>query len=754
MQKGKKFLSDLKLHSDYFKWNDTEKRYENWEEACEDIILGHKKKYNDKYEELFPYLDSALESMKEQVVLASQRNLQYRHSQIMNHNTRMYNCTSTYIARNRVFQEIFYLALSGCGVGGGLLIPFVKNLSKIEKRTHGTKTHVVQDSIEGWADSLGVLMSSYFIENQPFPEYSGYEVKFDFSLVRKKGAYISGGFKAPGPEGLKQSLEKIEDLIENWIQKEGNEIRPILAFDILCHAADAVLSGGVRRSALNMIIDPNDKEMIMAKTGNWREVNPQRGRSNNSVLFLRGEVTKEQFDYIISLNDGANDIGFAFANSWFDMFNPCFEISKIPFLLDTDFSKIKYEEVENVVRQNSHLLGIQGCNLNEINAEKCTTKEKFYRACRDAAIIGTLQAGYTSFPYLGEVTEKIFKREALLGVSITGWMNNPSLFNPEVLRKGAEIVKETNKEVSQIIGINQAARTTCVKPSGNASVILGTASGIHPEHSEKYFRIMQLNKESNTAKWLELNMPFLLEDSVWSSTESDYVVFVPIENPKNGLYKKDMKGVRHLEYVKMVQENWVVPGTNEDLCVYKGINHNTSCTIILDDKEAVVKYIWDHKDSFTAVSFISDFGDKEFNQAPFTSVMNLDEIVNEYGKGAILASGLIVDGLHYFDENLWKACDTILDPTLPITGNREQVILKKYWLSRAKKFSKNYFKNDSKKMVRCLKDIHLFHKWETITRQFRDVNFSEILEEPQFKDIGDYGAQSCSGSGSCEITRF
>ena len=154
MQKGKKFLSDLKLHSDYFKWNDTEKRYENWEEACEDIILGHKKKYNDKYEELFPYLDSALESMKEQVVLASQRNLQYRHNQIMNHNTRMYNCTSTYIARNRVFQEIFYLALSGCGVGGGLLIPFVKNLSKIEKRTHGTKTHVVQDSIEGWADSL------------------------------------------------------------------------------------------------------------------------------------------------------------------------------------------------------------------------------------------------------------------------------------------------------------------------------------------------------------------------------------------------------------------------------------------------------------------------------------------------------------------------------------------------------------------------------------------------------------------------
>lgn len=754
MQKGKKFLSDLKLHSDYFKWNNELNRYENWSEACEDIVNGHRTKYSNKIDELNPYFDSALESMKDQLVLASQRNLQYRHKQIMNHNTRMYNCTSTYIARNRVFQEIFYLALSGCGVGGGLLIPFVKNLSKIQKRTLGTKTYVVQDSIEGWSDSLGVLMSSYFVDDQPFPDYSGYEVKFDFSQVRKKGSFISGGFKAPGPEGLKQSLENIEHLIENWINKEGNEIRPILAFDIMCHSADAVLSGGVRRSALNMIIDPNDEEMIMAKTGNWRVENPQRGRSNNSVLLLRNQVTHEQFDRIVSINDGSNDIGFVFGNSWFDMFNPCFEISKLPMLVETDFPSIKYSEVEEFIRSNKDKLGVQGCNLTEINAEKCTTKDKFLKGCKDATVLGTLQAGYTSFPYLGEVSEKIFKREALLGVSITGWMNNPKLFNPDLLKEGAELVKKTNKEVASIIGINPAARTTCVKPSGNASVILGTASGIHPEHSEKYFRIMQLNKESNTAKWLEENMPYLLEESVWSSTESDYVVFVPVENPKTGLYKKDMKGIKHLEYVKLVQQNWVNTGTNEDLCVYKGLNHNTSCTIILDNKDEVVQYIWDNKDDFTAVSFISDYGDKEFNQAPFTSVPTLEEIVEKYGKGSIMASGLIVDGLHYFDENLWKACDCVLDPTIPITGNREQVMLKKYWISRAKKFVKNYFKGDTKKMIHCLKDIHLFHKWETITRQFKEVNFSEILEEPQFKDIGDYGAQSCSGAGSCEITRF
>lgn len=751
MQKGKKFLSDLKLHSDYFKWLEDKGRYETWEDACENIIDGHRKKYVDYKETVEPYLQSALESMKDQAVLASQRNLQYRHEQIMKHNTRMFNCTSGHIARNRVFQEIFYLALSGCGFGGGLSIPFVNNLSRIQKRTLGTKTYVIEDSIEGWANSLGVIMSSYFVDEQPFPEFAGYEVKFDYSQIREKGAFISGGFKAPGPEGLKQSLEKIEALIGKWLTNEGDKIRPILAFDIICHSADAVLSGGVRRSALNMIVDPNDTEMIHAKTGNWRMENPQRGRSNNSVLLLRSEVQKEQFNYLVQLNDGANDIGFVFANSWFDMFNPCFEILKIPVLDTVDFSKIKYDDVEEYVKNNKEKFGIQGCNLTEINAEKATTKDKFLKACKDASILGTLQAGYTNFPYLGETSKKIFEREALLGVSITGWMNNPKLFNAELLEEGAQMVKDTNKEVAAVIGINQAARTTCVKPSGNASVVLGTASGIHPEHSEKYFRIMQLNKESNTAKWLVDNMGFLLEESVWSSTKSDYVVFVPVENPKVGLFKKDMKGIKHLELIKLVQQHWVNAGTNHELCAYQGVNHNTSCTVIIDDKDAIVDYIWEERDFFTAVSFMSDYGDKDFNQAPFTSVLNLEDIIEQYGKGSILASGLIIDGLHYFNQNLWLACDTLLDRSITLTGTREQVLLKEYWLSRAKKFAKNYFKGDMKKMVYCLKDVHLFYKWETITRQFKEVNFGEILDRPQYKDISDFAAQACSG-GSCEIT--
>lgn len=750
-QFGKRFLSDLKLYSDYFKWKEDENRYEVWQEACEDIINGHREKYNN--EELSPYLDEALISMIEGDVLASQRSLQYRSEQIKAHNMRLYNCTVGHTMRNRMFQEVFYISLCGSGSSNSLLLPFVANLSRIQERTKGTVTYIIRDEIEGWADALGVLMSSYFVDEQPFPEYAGYEIKFDYSKIREKGTFISGGFKAPGAEGLQKSLESIEFLIDNWIRKEGNIIRPILAMDIYCFTANAVLSGGVRRSALGMIIDPFDEECIYAKTGNWREENPQRARTNNSVLLLRNQTTKEQFERIVNLNNEHNDIGFVFGNSWFDLLNPCYEIQFTPILYEGDLTKIHYDDLEEFTRINKNKFGIQGCNLNEQNAEKAVNKQKFLQQCKSSAIIGTCQAGYTSFPYLGTVTEELFKREALLGVSITGWMNNPQLFNIEWLHEGVEIIRETNKKIAGIIGINQAARLTCVKPSGNASVVLGTASGIHPEHSEKYFRIMQLSKNTDTAKWLNENMPFLLEESVWSQSNSDYVVFSPIINPSEGLYKKDMKGVKHLELIKFVQENWVLPGTNKELGISPNINHNVSSTVIIDDMNEIVEYIWNNKEAFTAVSFLSDYGDKDFNQAPFTSVLSAEEILRTYGKGAMLASGLIVDGLHYFNDNLWRACDAVMDEKMEISGTREQVILKKYWIERAKKFAKNYFRNDIKRMIYCLKDVHLFHKWETINRQFKEVDFTKVLTKPEYKNINDFSAASCSGN-QCEIVRI
>lgn len=771
---GKKLLSDLKLYSDYFKWNKSLGRYENWEEACESIIDGHIKKYTDVIKE---DTDKVLKLMQNKTILASQRNLQFRHEQIMKHNAKMYNCTTLHFVRPVNFQEILYLGLCGCGVGVSLLKPFINLLPSIQYRDNGTKTHVVEDSVEGWADALGILMSSFFTEDQPFPEYAGYKVRFDYSKIREKGAFISGGFKAPGPQGLQTCLESIEKLLENWLVNEGNKLRAIAVFDIVCHSADAVLSGGVRRSALSMIVDPTDMEMILAKTGDWRTKYPHRARSNNSVLIPRKSMldydyigsqyagnleslvkdpVNHFFNTIVELNDGANDIGFVFANTWFDLFNPCFEISFTPVNTTEDLSKIKYTDVYNWSKENINLFGIQMCNLNEINAEKCTTEEKFFEACEAASILGTLQAGYTDFPYLrnmGRQTEELVRREALLGVSITGWMNNPMLFNKELLQKGAKIVVDTNKYFAQKIGINQAARTTCVKPSGNASVVLMTESGIHPAHSEMLFRIMQLNKESDVAKYLEQEMPFLLEESVWSKNNTDYVVFVPLVNPPNGLFKKDMKGVKHLEYIRMVQQNWIVPGTNRHLGISDKLNHNCSCTVIIDNKKEIVDYIWNNQEDFTAVSFISDFGDKDFNQAPFTSVLSLEEIISTYGMGALFASGLIVDALHYFQNNLWNACDCVANIDIPITGTREATLLKKDWIRRAKQFAKNYFKGDVNKMIYCLKDVHLRHKWQNVTRQIKEVDLGSILKQPTYKDVADYASVACSG-GACEITRI
>jgi ribonucleoside-diphosphate reductase alpha chain len=264
---------------------------------------------------------------------------------------------------------------------------------------------------------------------------------------------------------------------------------------------------------------------------------------------------------------------------------------------------------------------------------------------------------------------------------------------------------------------------------------------------------MQLNRFSDTATWLTQHMPFLLEESVWSANKTDYVVFVPITNPKDGLFKKDMKGVKHLELIRMVQQNWIVPGTVRELGICPETVHNCSCTVIIDNQQDIINYIWDNRTDFTAISFISDYGDKDFNQAPFTSVLTAEEIFAEYGKAALFASGLIVDGLHYFDNNLWQACDSMLNKDIPITGTREQVMLKKYWLKRAQQFAKNYFKNDLRRMVYCLKEVHLCHKWETISRQMREVDFGDILKKPEFKNVSEYGAMSCSG-GACEITRI
>ena len=385
------------------------------------------------------------------------------------------NCTVIYGDKISFLGNAFYLLLCGCGVGANLMTAFTKRLSRIQKRNKGTLSYIIEDSIEGWAKAAHVLVSSYAeVPVQGYEDYQGYKIRFDYSIIREKGASITGKFKAPGAEGIKQSFEKIEILLDGYVEDQPKEFKGILAYDTFMHLSDAVLSGGVRRAACSIICSPDDTDLIYAKTGNWREINKQRARSNNSVGLIRGKFTKEDFKKFLELNRGVSDIGFVFMNHIYENMNPCFEIGFTAIVFDWANKEIIARVLasdETLMDEGLLRTAIQCCNLNEINGGMVKTEKDFYYACEQAAVTGTLQAGYTDFLHLEEVLEDtiaVTRRESLLGVSVTGWTNSPFLFNAEILQKGAAIVKETNKKIANILGINPAARTTCCKPSGNS----------------------------------------------------------------------------------------------------------------------------------------------------------------------------------------------------------------------------------------------------------------------------------------------
>ena len=723
----RKIMGDAKFYEGYSRFDDSKNRYEHWNEAVDRVMATHRKKYADKLTpELEEYFKKAETLYKSKRVVGSSRALQYGGDQLLANEFRLYNCAATYADRPEFFGEVFFLLLSGCGVGVSVQKHHVNKLPLVRPRTKQPKTHVIEDSIEGWSTALDVLMSSFFIGGGKHPEYEGRRVYFDANKVRKKGAYISGGFKAPGPEPLLRALNLIERILTE--NAEDGILKPIRVYDICMHAADAVLAGGVRRSATIFIFSPDDDEMMTAKTGNWFEENPQRARSNNSAMIVRSDVTREQFSKLMKNIKEFGEPGFFFTNSTEHMGNPCLEIGFLPTFEGKS--------------------GIQLCNLSEINGSKCNTREEFLENCEAAAILGTIQAGYTNFKFVSDVTKHIVEREALLGVSITGWMNNPDvLFNEEILKEGAELVKYTNKKIAKLLGINPAARATCVKPSGNVSTTLGTASGIHPEHSKHYIRHVQMNKQSEVAQLIKKLNPYMTEESVWSANKTDYVVSFPIVSPTKSIYKNDLNALQFLEKVKLVQQSWIEYGTDLELCTDPTLRHNVSNTTSVSDDEwdDVEEYIFNNKDYFTGISMFSASGEKDYFQASFTEVLTENEIIDKYGKGSLFASGLIVDSLTGFN-NLWEACYLSQYDT---NGTGEIGDIRHEWKRRFKKFAENYFDSDYKKADHCLKDVYILHKWTKIQQNYKEIEF-ETLEDKKYIDIDQMGAIACAG-GACEI---
>ena len=567
-------LSDITVYMKYARYLPEKQRRETWDELVARNMEMHMKKYPNLKQEI----KDNYQFVYDKKVLPSMRSMQFAGKPIEISPNRVFNCAYAPVDDWRVFGEIMFLLLGGTGVGYSVQRHHVDELPEIRKpNTERTRRYLINDSIEGWADAVKYLIRSYF--------FGGSRLRFDYSDIRPKGArLVTSGGKAPGPQPLKECLVKVEGVLNE--KKDGDKLSAIEVHDIVCHIADAVLAGGIRRAALISLFSASDNEMIAAKAGNWWETNPQRGRANNSAVLLRHKVTKEFFldlwKRVEASNAGEPGIYLSNDKDWGT--NPCCEIGLRPF---------------------------QFCNLTEVNVSNITGQNDLEQRVRAATFIGTLQAGYTDFHYLRPVWQRTTEKDALIGVSMTGIASGRVLQDDIDLTAAAHVVKEENARVAQAIGINKAARTTCVKPAGTTSLTLGTSSGIHAWHNDYYIRRIRVGKNEPIYWHLAIHHPELVEDEYFRPHDTA-VISVPQRAPEGSILR-DESAFQLLRRVKKITREWVNPGKRS------GQNgHNVSATISLHENEwtDAGEWMWDNRTHYNGLAVLP-FNGGTYQQAPF-----------------------------------------------------------------------------------------------------------------------------------------
>tara|TARA_B100000963_G_scaffold184546_1_gene160397 strand:+ start:13898 stop:15757 length:1860 start_codon:yes stop_codon:yes gene_type:complete len=573
MELSNKILSDITVYMKYAKYLPKLNRRETWNE----LVTRNKEMHQKKYPHIADKIDEAYELVYDKKVLPSMRSMQFGGKPIEISPNRIYNCAYMPIDHIDSFSECMFLLLGGTGVGYSVQKHHVEKLPPVNKPYQKrTKRFLVSDSIEGWADAIKQLIKSYLNGKSS-------RIVFDYSDIRPKGArLVTSGGKAPGPQPLKECIVKITGILSE--KEDGDQLTTLEVHDIVCHIADAVLAGGIRRAALISLFSAGDQEMIGCKSGNWWETNPQRGRSNNSACLMRHKITKEFFLDLwkrVELS-GSGEPGIYFNNDKDWGTNPCCEIALRPY---------------------------QFCNLCEVNVSNIESQEDLNERVKAAAFIGTLQAGYTHFHYLRDIWQETTEKEALIGVSMTGIGSGRVLGYD--MEEAAKIVKKENRKVAKLIGINKSARTTTVKPAGTTSLTLGTSSGIHAWHNDYYIRRVRVGKNESMYQYLINNHPELVEDDYFRGHDTA-VISIPQKAPKGSILRNESP-FDLLERVKKVATEWVKSGHNS------GSNtHNVSATISLKDEdwELAGEWMWNNREHYNGLSVLP-YNGGTYVQAPF-----------------------------------------------------------------------------------------------------------------------------------------